>query len=148
MRFLAKILETAKKETINTAKVKTIINFYTLTYVFFYLYKYIQIMLIYINILITIYHFNNLSAINARVHIILNTIEYNNMKKKIKMWESDIGMHLRIKDIKINRFNQLINKSNDIMLNKAEKEFNPLKYLLYPFLKHSNLCYNFVDIDG
>ena len=51
-------------------------------------------------------------------------------KRKRKMWEVDIGMQVPIKDDNINRFNQLINKSIDIMLNKAERELNSLKYPL------------------
>ena len=41
------------------------------------------------------------------------------------MWEKDIGMKITSKDANIDRFKELINKSVDIMQNKAESEFNP-----------------------
>lgn len=53
------------------------------------------------------------------------------MKKRIrKIWELDIGKKIANKDANINRFKELINKSVDIMQNKAESEFNPQKYHL------------------
>lgn len=51
-------------------------------------------------------------------------------KNKRKAWESDIGLKLPSKDASINRFKELINKSVDIMQNKAESEFNPQGYPL------------------
>jgi transposase InsO family protein len=51
------------------------------------------------------------------------------MRKYIrKVWERDIGMKVPIKDANINRFKELINKSVDIMQNKANNEFNPCGY--------------------
>jgi len=53
------------------------------------------------------------------------------MKKfKRRMWELDIGMKISKKDANIDRFKLLINKSIDIMQNKAENEFNPQGYPL------------------
>ncbi len=46
------------------------------------------------------------------------------------MWEIDIGMKKPKKYANINRLNQLIHKSIDIMQNKAERELNPRKYPL------------------
>lgn len=46
------------------------------------------------------------------------------------MWERDIGVEISSKDATINRFSKLINKSVDIMQNKANNEFNPRGYSL------------------
>jgi transposase InsO family protein len=46
------------------------------------------------------------------------------------MWERAIGMKKPKKHANINRFNQLINKSIDIMQTKANTKLNPLKYPL------------------
>ncbi len=46
------------------------------------------------------------------------------------MWETDIGIKVSGKDAKIDSFKELINKSVDIMQNKAESEFNPRGYHL------------------
>ena len=51
-------------------------------------------------------------------------------KHKRKYWEIDIGVKMPSKDDNINRFRELINKSVDIMQNKAESEFNPWRYKL------------------
>jgi hypothetical protein len=51
-------------------------------------------------------------------------------KKRRKMWEIDIGMKIDKKDVNINRFHLLINKSIDIMQTKAENTLNPLKHEL------------------
>src|SRR5680860_874973 len=45
--------------------------------------------------------------------------------RKRRIWEKDIGMKIPQKDANIDRFNELINKSIDIMQNKAESELNP-----------------------
>lgn len=53
------------------------------------------------------------------------------MKKyKRRMWELDIGIKTSKKYANIDRFKLLINKSIDIMQNKAENEFNPQGYPL------------------
>ena len=46
------------------------------------------------------------------------------------MWEIDIGMNKPKKCANINRFNQLINKSIDIMQSNANNKLNPFKYPL------------------
>jgi len=46
------------------------------------------------------------------------------------MWEIDIGIKISKKHANINRFKQLINKSIDIMQNRAENKLNPLKHPL------------------
>lgn len=46
------------------------------------------------------------------------------------MWELDIGKKITPKDDNINRFKKLINKSVDIMQNKAINELNPNNFLL------------------
>ena len=46
------------------------------------------------------------------------------------MWELAIGLEIPSKDDNINRFKELINKSVDIMQNKAGSELNPNNFLL------------------
>lgn len=53
------------------------------------------------------------------------------MKKTYrKAWQTAIGVPIAKKHASIDRFYQLINKSIDIMLTRAESELNPLKYPL------------------
>ena len=68
----------------------------------------------------------------ALVHVTVDTIvQMQKIKKnRRKAHEIDIGMEISKKDANINRFNQLINKSIDIMQTKAENKLNPLKHLL------------------
>jgi len=51
-------------------------------------------------------------------------------KHRRKVWEIDIGMKISKKHANIDRFNQLINKSIDVMQTRAENKLNPLKYPL------------------
>lgn len=47
-------------------------------------------------------------------------------KNRRKIWEMDVGMKASHKDAKIDRFNELINKSVDHMQNTAQCKLNPL----------------------